>query len=235
MDILKISLLSFFSIIVLFILTKLMGNREMSQLSMFDYIVGITIGSIAAEMATSLENNFIEPLVAMIIYAVVTIFISFITCKSIKIRRIISGKTLILLDKGKFYRKNFKKAKLDINEFLMQCRINGYFNISDIETALLEPNGKISFLPVNLKRPATPLDFNLNPQKERIVANVIVDGVLLNENLKFTGHDENWLEKQMKEQNVSDIHEVFLATVDVDNNLSIYIKLPKENSHDSFE
>lgn len=235
MGLLKIALLSIFSIVVLFILTKLMGNREMSQLSMFDYIVGITIGSIAAEMATSLEDNFMEPLVAMVVYAIVTILISFITCKSIKFRRIISGKTLILLDKGKIYRKNFKKAKLDINEFLMQCRINGYFNIADIETALLEPNGKISFLPVNLKRPTTPLDFNLNPKKERIVANVIVDGVLLGENLKFTGHDEKWLEQKMKQQNISDIHDVFLATVDLEDNLSIYVKLEKENSHDSFD
>ena len=234
MGLLKIFLLSFFSIVVLFILTKMMGNREMSQLSMFDYIIGITIGSIAAEMATSLEDNFMEPLVAMIVYAVVTMLISFISCKSIKFRRIISGKTLILLDKGKIYRKNFKKAKLDINEFLMQCRINGYFNISDIETALLEANGKISFLPVNLKRPTTPLDFNLNPKNERIVANVIVDGVLLGENLKFTGHDERWLEKKMKQQNISNIYDVFLATVDVDDNLSIYVKLEKENSHDSF-
>ncbi len=122
MDLLKITALSFGSVIFLFILTKLMGNKEMSQLSMFDYIIGITIGSIAAEMATALENDFMQPLVAMAVYAIVSIIISILSYKSLKVRRIISGNSLILLDNGELYRNNLKKAKLDLNEFLMQCR-----------------------------------------------------------------------------------------------------------------
>lgn len=152
MDLLKIVFLSLGSIIVLFILTKLMGNREMSQLSMFDYVVSITIGSIAAEMSTSLENNFLEPVIAMVVYGIVATAISYFTCKSIKIRRIVSGRGKILYDNGKLYRKNLIKSKLDLNEFLMQCRINGYFNLADIQTAILEPNGRISFLPVSRKK-----------------------------------------------------------------------------------
>ncbi len=122
MDLLKIVALSFGSVIFLFILTKLMGNKEMSQLSMFDYIIGITIGSIAAEMATALENDFMQPVVAMAVYAIVSIIISILSYKSLKVRRIISGNSLILLDNGELYRDNLKKAKLDLNEFLMQCR-----------------------------------------------------------------------------------------------------------------
>lgn len=124
MNIIKIISLSLGSLVILFLLTKLMGNREISQLTMFDYIVGITIGSIAAEMSTSLENNFIEPVVAMLIYGIVSFSISFFTCKSLNMRRFFTGKAKILLDNGKLYRKNFKSAKLDINEFLMECRIN---------------------------------------------------------------------------------------------------------------
>ncbi len=152
MDLLKIVFLSLGSIIVLFILTKLMGNREMSQLSMFDYVVSITIGSIAAEMSTSLENNFLEPVIAMVVYGIVATAISYFTCKSIKIRRIVSGRGKILYDNGKLYRKNLIKSKLDLNEFLMQCRINGYFNLADIQTAILETNGRISFLPVSREK-----------------------------------------------------------------------------------
>lgn len=122
MDVLKIVALSFGSLIFLFILTKLMGNKEMSQLSMFDYIIGVTIGSIAAEMSTALENDFIQPLVAMAVYAAVSIVISIFSYKSLKFRRIISGNSLILLDNGELYRDSLKKAKLDLNEFLMQCR-----------------------------------------------------------------------------------------------------------------
>ena len=125
MEIVKIIFLSLGSIFILFILTKIMGNREMSQLSMFDYIVGITIGSIAAEMSTSLENNFWEPVVAMLVYALIATGISYLNCKSLKFRRIFSGRSKILLDNGKLYRKNFIKSKLDINEYLMQAKING--------------------------------------------------------------------------------------------------------------
>ena len=127
MHIFKIIYLSFGSLVILFILTKLMGNREMSQLTMFDYIVGITIGSIAAEMATSLENDFMEPVVAMIVYGLITISISYITSKSLKLRRFFNGKAKILLDNGKLYRKNFKSSKIDLNDFLMECRINRIF------------------------------------------------------------------------------------------------------------
>ena len=120
MDLLKIVALSFGSVIFLFILTKLMGNKEMSQLSMFDYIIGITIGSIAAEMSTALENDFMQPVVAMAVYAIVSIIISILSYKSIKIRRIISGNSLILFDNNELYRNNLKKAKLDLNEFLIE-------------------------------------------------------------------------------------------------------------------
>lgn len=235
MDIIKITSLSLGSLVVLFLLTKLMGNREISQLTMFDYIVGITIGSIAAEMSTSLENNFIEPVVAMLIYGIVSFLISFFTCKSLNMRRFFTGRAKILLDNGKLYRKNFKSAKLDLNEFLMECRINGYFNLSDIQTAILEPNGRISFLPKALKRPATPEDLNLSPSKENIVYNIILDGVLLKENLEKSGNNINWLENNLKKQGISDIRKIFLATCDNQNNLSVYVKLDKKNKHDFFE
>lgn len=235
MDIIKIISLSLGSLVILFVLTKIMGNREMSQLTMFDYIVSITIGSIAAEMSTSLENNFVEPAVAMLIYGIVSFSISFFTCKSLNMRRFFAGKAKILLDNGKLYRKNFKSAKLDLNEFLMECRINGYFNLSDIQTAILEPNGKISFLAKSLKRPATPEDLNLSPQQENIVINVILDGVLLKENLDKTGNNINWLENNLKQQGINDIKKVFLATCDNQNNLSVYVKWDKKNKHDFFE
>lgn len=235
MNILKIISLSFGSIVILFLLTKLMGNREMSQLTMFDYIVGITIGSIAAEMSTSLENDFMEPIVAMFVYGLVTLFISYITCKSLNLRRFFTGKAKILLDNGKLYRENFKSAKLDLNEFLMECRINGYFNLNDIQTAILEPNGRISFLPKSTKRPANPEDLNLSPTPENIVYNIILDGVLLKENLQKSGNNLNWLQSNLKKQGINNLKKVFLATCDNQNNLSVYVKLDKENKHDFFE
>ncbi|MBP3707282.1 MAG: DUF421 domain-containing protein [Clostridia bacterium] len=212
MEYIKIIVLSLGSIVTLFILTKLMGQKELSQLSIFDYVIGITIGSIAAEMATSLENNFIQPLIAMIVYALVTILISYINIKFVKARPLFSGKTLILYDNGTLFRDNFKKAKLDLNEFLMQCRTSGFFSLSDIKTALLEENGKISFLPVADKRPVNPNDLNIKPVDDDIVTNVIIDGRVMMENLTELGFDEPWLYEQLQKQGITKIDNVFLAT-----------------------
>lgn len=235
MDLLKIVWLSLGSLLTLFILTKLMGNKEMSQLSMFDYIIGITIGSIAAEMSTALESDFMQPLLAMIIYALASIIISFVSYKSLKLNRFLTGSSLILLDNGEIYRKNLKKAKLDITEFLMQCRTSGYFNLNDIQTAILEPNGKISFLPKAEKRPMNPSDMNISVPVDKVVVNVVLDGIVLKENLYHTGNDELWLEKQLVSQRIQNVNDIYLATCDCNNNLSIYLKKDLENKHDFFD
>lgn len=235
MDLLKIVWLSLGSLLALFILAKIMGNKEMSQLSMFDYIIGITIGSIAAEMSTALENDFLQPLLAMIIYALASVVISFVSYKSLKVNRFLTGPSLILLDNSEIYRNNFKKAKLDITEFLMQCRTSGYFNLSDIQTAILEPNGKISFLPKADKRPATPSDMNISVPVDRVVVNVVLDGIVLKENLYNTGNDELWLEKQLVSQGIQNVDDIYLATCDCNNNLSVYLKKDLENKHDFFD
>ncbi len=234
-DILKVIILSIVSEIVLFILAKLMGNKEISQLSMFDYVIGITIGSIAAEMATALESDYMQPLVAMIVYALVAIAISLLCEKSLKARRFIYGNSLVLLDNGKLYRKNFKTAKLDLNEFLVQCRVNGYFNLSEVKTAILETNGKISFLPKSINRPTTPADFNMAPEPASLDVNLIVDGRILHENLQACGHDEMWLQKQLVSQGFEKPEQIFLATLDRQDNLSIYENTDLKSSHDFFE
>ncbi len=223
MEILKIIGLSIGSIIILFILTKIMGQREMSQLSIFDYFITITIGSIAAEMSTSLENNFIQPVVAMIVYAIITLIVSFLNTKFVKLRPILSGKTLILYDNGTLFKENFKKAKIDLNEFLVQCRTSGFFSLSDIKTALLEENGKISFLPYSNKRPANPSDFNMKPKEDGIITNLILDGKIMEENLKELKVDKLWLMEMLQKQGIIKTDNIFLATYNTDGNLSVYL------------
>lgn len=212
------------SFVALFFLTKLMGNRQISELSVFDYINGITIGSIAAELATELEDP-IKPLIALVVYAVVTFILSVITDKSLAARKLISGRPLIILDEGKLYRDNMKKAKIDVHEFLCMCRQAGYFDLSAIQTACFESNGKMSFLPVSTKRPATPEDMQLSPQQEEIFYTVIADGKMLPQNLRQLGLDETWLRSQLKAKGCSDPQEVFLGMCDRQKNLELYMIL----------
>lgn len=230
-----IFLTSVFSVLTLFFLTRLMGKRQMSELTMFDYINGISIGSIAAEMATALEGDVWQPFLAMIIYAAVAVLFSYLSTKSIRARRFLVGKPFLLYENGKLFDKNLKKAKLDINEFLTECRTSGYFYLSDIQSAIFETNGKVSFIPVSDKRPVTPQDLNLTVAKEAPVANVIMDGHIMQENLKHTGNNEAWLQKQLHARGVSHVKDVFLATCDCNNTLEVYVKLKKENKKDIFE
>lgn len=232
LEVLYIIALSLGSVIAIFILTKLLGYRQMSQMSMFDYINGITIGSIAAEMATSLEANFVQPLTAMIVYALVALFLSWLTTKSIKARRVIEGAPLVLLSNGELYRNNLKKAKIDVTEFLVQCRVNGYFDVSKIETAILEGNGKISFLQKASDRPVTPADMQLSPRQDYMVANVILDGKVMEENLKHTGNDEKWLQNQIKGQGAKKVEDVLLATCDASNKVTIFLKENQKEARD---
>lgn len=225
MEYLTICYQALFSIIALFVLTKFMGYRQVSQFSMFDYINGITIGSIAAEMAIDLEGNFMKPLVAMVVYAVVVILLSKLSQKSIKLRRLINGKAITLYQNGEIYNENLKKAKMNVDEFLVECRINGYFDLSQVECALLEPNGKISFLPVTEDRPTTPKDLGIEPTQEEVFANVIIDGHVMPQNLKHIGRDMNWLNQKLEGQNIKKIEDVFLAICDKQDNFYVYPKV----------
>lgn len=233
---LKIVYSTLASIVSLFFFTKLMGNREMSQLSMFDYISSIAIGSIAGEMAVMSTDSIVEPLLSMGIYACITILVSYSTCKSIYLRRFFEGQAILLYQDGQIYEKNLLKAKLDIDELLSICRIAGYYDLEEIHTVYLETNGKASILPKAINRPATPEDFNLSPVQSKPLANVIIDGRILKDNLKSTGKDMKWVEKQLSSQGYPDMNEVMLATFDTNQDkLNIYKKFHKKMLRDIFE
>ena len=150
MDVLKsiglVSLTTLLSLVVLFLLTKLMGAKQVSQMTMFDYVEGITIGSVAAELATNLDAP-LNSLTALVLYGLAAVGISSWTSHSLTARRVLTGKPLVLREDGVLYRDNLKKAKLDINEFLTFCRIAGWFDLNQLQTAILEHNGVVSFLP----------------------------------------------------------------------------------------
>lgn len=226
---------SVLSIIVLFILTKLMGNKQLSQLSMFDYIIGISIGSIAAEC--SFENEHPERMVvAMLIYALSAYAVSIITGKSTHMRKLLIGKPLILFDNGKLYRENLKKARIDISDFLTHCRNQGYFDLSKLRTAVFEYNGSLSLLPVDTDRPLTPSDVQLQPQQEEIMLNVILDGHINDVNLKKAGFERVWLEKQLHKQGYTNVKEIFLGMADtVKKTLRLYPMNVKNQTLDPFE
>ena len=155
-------------------------------------------------------------------YGVVAVLLSKITSLFPKTRKFVNGTPTILLNNGKLYRENMKKAKLDLSEFMVMCRQQGYFNLNDIQTAVFEFNGKLSILPISKKRPANPEDLNLSPAPEYIQTEVVMDGRILDENLKRMGLDDKWLQKQLTAQGYRKPQEVFLALCDENKQLTVF-------------
>lgn len=213
MPVLTLCLTTVGSFAVLFLSAKLIGHKQIAQLDFFDYITGITIGSIAAEMATELEEPW-KPMIAMVIYGGITLALSLISSRFPRSRKYLNGTPTILMDHGKLYYENLKKARLDLSEFLVLCRQQGYFDLTTIQTAIFEYNGKLTILPVTTQRPVTPQDLDLSPDQELIFTELIMDGRILEDNLHRMGLDRTWLDKQLKQRHISSAKEVFLAVCD---------------------
>ena len=221
MEFAKIVLSSLLSYAALFLCAKVIGRKQIAQLNFLDYITGITIGSIAAELATDLENMW-KPLAAMGVYVLLTWLLSLIGKRAARSRKFLDGTPTIIMQNGKLYRSNMKKAKLDLSEFMVMCREQGYFSLADIHTAVFEYNSKLTILPVSKKRLATPEDMKLSPQQETLSTEVIMDGRILEENLRRMGLNAAWLDKQLRTQGVHDAKAVFLGLYDAQNKLTLY-------------
>ena len=185
-------------------------------------------------MATELDG-FHKPLTAMIVCGLIAALLSVISNKSLKARRLIDGTSLILYKNGKLFKKNLSKSKLNLCELLSECRLAGYCNIADIQTIILEPNGRISVQPKSEARPVTNKDMNLPAIDEQLPVTIILDGVILEENLKYTGNNNIWLKKQLDEQGIKNIKDVFYASCDGNNNLSVYTTVKEKPDRDIFE
>ena len=222
MEFIKIILTSLLSVVSLFIITKIMGHKQVSQLDFFDYVSGITIGSIGAELATSLEEPE-KPLIALAVYGIISLVLTWFAHKMPRTRKYINGTPTILMNGGDIYRQNLKKAKLDLSEFMLLCREQGYFDLDEIQTAVFEHNGKLSILPKAANRPATPEDLKITAKATHIGVEVIMDGRVMGENLSRVGRDINWLTKQLKLQGHNDTKEIFLAVYrPEEDNLTLY-------------
>lgn len=223
MEFVYIIILSLVSALVLFILAKMIGYRQISELSFFDYIVGITIGSVAAEMSTNIDLEWYKGITSMVIYALIAIVFSKLSQKSTVARRMISGTPIILMENGTIKRDGLRKAKIEVNDLLVSARTNGYFDLSDIDYAIMENTGKISFLPTPKKRQLNPEDFNFSPERDGLYVNVVIDGKIMYEDLKYANISEEELKKQIASKGQK-IENIMLATINLKKQLTIFSK-----------
>lgn len=235
MDFFILVIKSIFSLLILFIFTNALGKKQINQLNMFDYVIGISIGNVVAEMTVNKEVVFMDGVIVMAVYSFIDIFISFIMTKSIILRRLISGTPTVLMENGKIIEKGLRKCKLDLNEFLEEARCNGYFDIAKIEYAIMEANGKISFLLKSKYEPVTMKDIKLKADYVGLCTNVIIDGKILPNNLKCINKDEKWLKTRLNNMNYTNIKNLLLVTIDTDEKLSVFEKNIEAKSTSNYE
>ena len=209
-ELLIVTYRSIISLAALFFVTKMLGKKQVSQLSLFDYVIGISIGNFAAEMTINLESQAMNGILAVFIFGIVAYLISILTMKSITL----------------------KKVKFDINDLLEVCRIKGYFDIGEIEYAIMEANGDISILPKEKYRSVNLDDLNIQKKQTGLFANVIIDGKIMEENLKSLNKSKEWLLDNVKNH---DLANILLATVDKYGKINIYLNNKNSNSKEVLE
>lgn len=234
-DFLNICFRTILVLIILFFITKMMGKKQISELNFFDYVVGITIGSIAADISLDIEKNMIAGIAALFIYGFISYVISFVSIKSILARRFFIGVPTVLVEKGKIIESGLKKSKIDVNDLLMVARENGYFNLDEIDYALMEVNGNISFLPKEKEKPVTKKDMKIKCNNEGLTVNAIIDSKYMANNMKAINKDKEWLDHELKVNGYDNYDNILLATIDNNYKVTIYEKNVKPDKNTVLE
>lgn len=212
------SIITFF---VLLVLVRLMGKQQVAQLTFFDYVVGITIGSMGSTLSVQVNENFFATLAGLATWTLLAIALAVLSMHSVKLRKLVDGKPTVVIRDGKILEDKLNEIRIPIEELLSELRTMGVFNIADVQSALFEPGGKISVQKKFQKQPVTPGDLNISPQYQGLPISLILDGVLLEKSLHSLNLTKAWLHYQLKKQNITDVAEISLAQLDTQGNLYV--------------
>lgn len=225
-ELILILLRSIAAFLVLFLMARIMGKKQISQLTFFDYCVGITIGSIAATMSVDQNVKALNGLMSLFVWGLFPIILAYLGMKSNTFSNITDGKATILIENGEILEKNMKKNLLNINELILLLREKDVFKVADVEMAVLETNGKLSVLLKSNKQPVNANMLGIQVQREHGPSILIMDGKTMNKTMEKLGYTEEWLRNEIQQQGASKISDVFLAQIDTSG--QIYVDLYKK-------
>ncbi|WP_274362685.1 DUF421 domain-containing protein [Paenibacillus thermotolerans] len=231
-DYLEVAIRTLVAVIFLFLLTKMLGKRQVRQLSVFEYITGITVGSLAAYISTDLKAHWLIGIIALGVWVGFSILMEFVQLKSKRIRNWADGRETVLIKEGKILENNLKKERLTTDELLQQLRNKNVFRTADVEFALMETNGDINVLLKKENRPLTMKDLGLKPPKEKEPKTLVMDRKVMQEPLQQSGYNRQWLESELEKLGIT-LDDVFLGQVDDQGHLYIdlfddSVKLPEK-------
>lgn len=217
-------IISFFTLLIF---TRLLGKQEVGQLTFFDYINGITIGSIAATLATDLSSKAWAHWVGLTGYAFLTFLLQYITIKNRYLGKVLDGEPTVVIQNGKILETNLKKMRIKLSELMMLLRDRGIFDITEVEYAIFEVNGNLSVLQKADYLPVTPKDLHIISTPNGLSTEVIQDGIVIEQNLRQRKKDRNWLDIQLQAKGVGDVKEVAYALILP--NEQLYVDTYKDN------
>lgn len=209
---------------ILLLLVRLIGKQQVAQLTFFDYVVGITIGSIASTLSVQVNENMISTLAGLTTWTILAILLAVLSIHSVWVRKLVDGEATIVVANGKILENNLKRIRIPIDQVISELRTQGVFNITDVEFAMFEPGGKLSIQKKAQKMPVTPGDLNISTQYNGLPTNLILDGVLLQDALCSLNLSKAWLQHQLSKQHIQDLTEVSLAQLDTKGNLYVDLK-----------
>ncbi|MEW5921260.1 MAG: DUF421 domain-containing protein [Bacillota bacterium] len=215
--------------ITVLVVMRLMGKREVGQLSTFDLVVAIMIAEIAVFPMEDLSIPLYMGLIPMFILAGMEILIAYIVLRSRFLRGIIEGSPSVLISGGKIIEREMRKQRYNINDLLGQLREHKIFNVADVEYAILETSGKLSVITKPSKRPVIPADMGLSPPVETIPAPIILDGEVIEKNLYSQGLSPEWLKDKLQQHNLQP-QDILFASLDSEGKLYISEKEKKKAS-----
>lgn len=213
-DIVKVIVFSVVAYITLFIIAKVLGKKQIAQLSFIDYVVGITIGSIAAEMATDTVNPFYHYVVAMAIFLFFDLIVTLLSRKGTFMKKILCGKPLIIIENGQINYTELKKSKLTLDELIGMARDKDYFDINQIAFGIFETSGKLSILPKAEEKPPVCKDFSITPPAPALTDYLILDGSIREDILAEHGYTEEWLMNGIGVTDEKSLKNILLASYD---------------------
>ncbi len=211
---LKVLVFASVSFVYILVIAKLLGKKQIAQLSFVDYIIGISIGSIAAEMASSTDKPVYLHIIAMTVFFLLDLVLAFIGRKSAMLKRLLNGKPQILINDGKLLYSNLKKSRMTVDELTGMARALGFFDINDIAYAVLETSGDLSVLPKSHAKPTTAKDMGVMPQKPSLPEYLVVDGKVSKDALANLEKDNQWLYDGLKVENKKDLENILIAIYD---------------------
>ncbi|MEW9500765.1 DUF421 domain-containing protein [Jeotgalibacillus marinus] len=207
-------------LVVLFFVTKMLGKKQISELSFFEYIIGNTVGSIGAEIITGLDNSFIHGVIGIIAFISIPFAANLLAIKSKHLREFLDGKGTVLIRDGNIIEKNLKKERYTPDELMKLLRRKSVFQFSDVEFAILESTGELNVLLKREKQPLTPSDINLKVAPIKEPRTVIMDGKMINEALEFIGKSNEWMTSELEKLGVS-VESIFIGQLESNGQLII--------------